>query len=353
VASALQTAMDLVDIFLHFKKLCKQLVKNLLTFWTQQVEDVRCLSFAVLHKIARLDNEMFPIVYKGCYHSFISNTKLIDQETLPLIAFMRKSFAELTLLKPDISRQYAFVYIRQLGIHMRTAILAKHKDLMKTVYNWQFIQGLYLWTDVLCECCKESIPARASFMELCQPLVEIIGILRKIYVSKKHLPLKIHCVKMQLKIQTALEVFVPTLASSIELLDDLNEIDKNKPQFGKGVTKAKELRELISLKNAQMDDAGYRHMLGVEIYEVCREASNLLKSHAAFPNVMVPIDERLKRFIKSCPNQDHTQLFKSLRSELVNKTTTQEKTANGSATSRANKTARRCEESDDDEAMEE
>jgi len=341
-----------VDIFLHFKKLCKQLVKSLLNFWTQQAEDVRCLAFAVLYKVARLDNEMFPIVYKGCYHSFIANTKLINQETLPLIAFMRKSFSELTLLKPSISRQYAFVYIRQLGIHMRTAILAKQKDLMKTVYNWQFVQGLYLWVDVLCECCKESFPARASFMEICQPLVDIIGILRKIYVTKKYLPLKIHCVKMQLKIQADLKVFIPTLASSVELLDDLTEIDKNKPQHGKGVTKAKELSELISLKNAQVDDAGYRHTLGVEVYEVVREAANLLKPHVAFPNVMVPIDERLKWFIKTCLNKDHVQLFTSLRSELVSKPITQERMMNGSTSSHVSKKARRREESVD-EAMEE
>jgi nucleolar complex protein 2 len=57
---------------------------------------------------------------------------------------MQKSFAELTYLNPKEAYQHAFAYIRQLAIHLRNAIIAKRKDMIKTVYNWQYVLGLYV-----------------------------------------------------------------------------------------------------------------------------------------------------------------------------------------------------------------
>lgn len=40
---------------------------------------------------------------------------------------MQKSFTELTFLNSKQAYQYAFVYIRQFAIHLRSAIAAKKK----------------------------------------------------------------------------------------------------------------------------------------------------------------------------------------------------------------------------------
>nr|CAD2139393.1 unnamed protein product [Meloidogyne enterolobii] len=152
IVAAIRAVADLVDLFIHFPKLTKNIIKCLVRIWSQQqIEEARCIAFVVLCKISRMDSNFFPKIYKSCYVAFIANCKLINEETLPFINFMKASFIEFTLMYPKLAYQYAFVYIRQFAIHIRNAMIAKRKDLIQRVYNWQFLKGLLLWTSLICE----------------------------------------------------------------------------------------------------------------------------------------------------------------------------------------------------------
>lgn len=51
----------------------------------------------------------------------------MSPKTKPVIAFMHNSLVEIFSLDENLSYQYGFVYIRQLAIHLRNAILQKKK----------------------------------------------------------------------------------------------------------------------------------------------------------------------------------------------------------------------------------
>ena len=53
----------------------------------------------------------------------------MSPKTKPIIAFMQNSLVEIFSLDPDLTYQYGFVYIRQLAIHLRNAIVQKKKVL--------------------------------------------------------------------------------------------------------------------------------------------------------------------------------------------------------------------------------
>lgn len=51
----------------------------------------------------------------------------MSPKTKPVITFMQNSLVEIFSLDENLSYQYGFVYIRQLAIHLRNAILQKKK----------------------------------------------------------------------------------------------------------------------------------------------------------------------------------------------------------------------------------
>ena len=62
---------------------------------------------------------------------------------------MLNSVVELYRLDMCASYQHAFVYIRQLAVHLRNAIVVKKKDAHLQVYNWQFVYALRVWAKLL------------------------------------------------------------------------------------------------------------------------------------------------------------------------------------------------------------
>lgn len=59
--------------------------------------------------------------------TYVRNTKFVSPNSLPGINFMRQSLSEMFALDNTISYHMAFLYIRQLAIHLRSAIIQKKK----------------------------------------------------------------------------------------------------------------------------------------------------------------------------------------------------------------------------------
>ena len=68
-------------------------------------------------------DQFLELVLKQMYMAYIRNVKFTSPSTWPNINFMRRSLAELFLLDHALCYKYAFVYIRQLTIHLRNAMV--------------------------------------------------------------------------------------------------------------------------------------------------------------------------------------------------------------------------------------
>ena len=71
------------------------------------------------------------------YMAYVRNTKFTSPTTLSHINFMQRSLVEVLSVDVALTYQYAFVYIRQLAIHLRNAINVQKKV-------WKFVRNLMI-----------------------------------------------------------------------------------------------------------------------------------------------------------------------------------------------------------------
>lgn len=111
-----------------FPKISKNFMKMLLHLWETREEHVRVLAFLCIRKLAiAVPNPMLEYALKGLYLTYVRSCKFINSKTLPIVNFMSNCVVEIYGVDFVASYQHAFVYIRQLAIHLRNAIIQRNK----------------------------------------------------------------------------------------------------------------------------------------------------------------------------------------------------------------------------------
>lgn len=299
----LKHVVHLTRYFVKSAKLSRQLLKKMISLWSSKEESVRVHALVVLYRMAKvLDKDYVAYISKHMYFSYVNNTKFTSLTSWPAINFMKNSLVEMYALNLGNAYESAFVYIRQLSIHLRNATTTKKKEAFKVVHNWQYVHCIMLWAKLL------GINHDNEFLRsLIYPLVQTtIGTINLI-PTPKHFPLRFHLVRTLMKLSEESKVFIPLLPIILEPLGIVN-FDK-KLGFSK---KPIDFTCCLKLSKSQLQESGFKDGTIDQVCELLLEYFKMYSHNIGFPELALPSVVQLKAFTKKCKVAKYCQLIKQV-----------------------------------------
>eukprot|EP00057_Strongylocentrotus_purpuratus_P011783 XP_011666257.1 PREDICTED: nucleolar complex protein 2 homolog [Strongylocentrotus purpuratus] len=294
---------------LHISKTRQVIIKKLVNLWSTGEETVRVLAFLCLFSIVRCTKQSrLDFILKQLYLAYVRNTKFTSPSTLPVINFMQRSMTEMFALNTQLTYQHAFIYIRQLAIHLRNAITVKKKDMYQSVYNWQYIHCIYLWCRVLATLHNDE-----TLKPLVYPLVQTsIGVI-KLIPAARYYPLRFHVVRALNLLSEATGTFIPLLPFVLEVLQQTDFNKKHSIASFKPLNFAVMLR----LSNSQLKERAFKDGVMDQVYDLLIEHLQVHCHRIGFPELALPVVLELRTFLKKCKVANFTRQMKQFLDKVL------------------------------------
>ncbi|CAK1550076.1 unnamed protein product [Leptosia nina] len=291
-----------------FTRVSKLALKKLITLWSTGEETVRVLAFLSILRITRnQQTALLDLVLKVMYMTYVKNSKFVSPSTWPGINFMRRSLVEMFALDLNVSYQYVFLYIRQLAIHLRNAIVVQKVENRQAVYNWQFINSLHLWADLIA-----ATSNKAQLQPLLYPLVMIITNTIKLVPTHQYYPLRFHCTEIMMNLSKETNTFIPLLPYLVDVLTSYDFSKKHK----KVSMKPLDFSCILRLAKSQLSENGFKDSVIDRVYALLLECSANQSHYIAFPDITLLAVLQIKQFLKSCPVANYTKKMKQLLDKI-------------------------------------
>lgn len=300
----LRHAQQLSPYYACFPKVAKAFIKRSVRMWSRGEEHVRVLAFLGIRNVATMmPSSLLEFSVKQLYMNFVKNTKFMSPKTQPVITFMQNSLVEIFSLDDHLTYQHGFVYIRQLAIHLRNAILQKKKDSYQSVYNWQYIHCLHLWCRVVSE-----VKSNGLLDPLIYPLVQtVIGAI-KLVPAARYYPLRFHCIRSLNLVSQSTDTYIPVAPFLLEILESVEFNKKTKMSTAKPT----EFSCILKVSKQQLGAKPYQDAVVDHIFELLLEFFSVHAHSIAFPEIALPAVVRLRKFIKTTSVPKYRKQLKQL-----------------------------------------
>ncbi|KAL7620446.1 Nucleolar Complex 2 protein [Parahypoxylon ruwenzoriense] len=316
----LSAITPLIPYLLSFRKLLKNLIKTVVSFWSQSTssDSTRITAFLVLRRLVVVgDKGVREAVLKATYQGLIAGSRVTNVNTIQGINLMKNSAAELWGLDQNIGYTTAFSFIRQLAIHLRNSIVHNQNESYKTIYNWQYVHSLDFWSCVLAEHCsplKEAEAGKESQLKLLiYPLVQVtLGAMRLIPTAT-YFPLRFHLIRSLLRISRSTGTYIPLASALLEVLNSAEMRKSPKPS----TIKPLDFHVAYKAPKSYLRTRVYQDGVGEQVVELFSEYFVLWSKNIAFPEFALPVIIMLKRWLKQSRKKTGGNNNNKVRSGLV------------------------------------
>jgi len=295
---------SMLPYFTLYQKGAKVLMARLVSIWSSVASETpRILAFMCLVKLAR-SGHLEPCI-KQMYLAYVKNCKFTTPSTLSNISFMKRSLVEMLALDHNFAYYQAFVYIRQLAIHLRNAITNDNNETVQAVYNWQFIHSLELWGALVGHCSGSE-----TIRPLIYPLVQVVLGTARLRPSQTYIPLRFHCAQILREISASTGTFIPVLPLYLDILNTNTFNFKKKSK--KVSMKPLDFSCILKLSKSQLDENGFKDATIENIYGGMLSYLADNSNKIGFPELVTPMLFQLRKFLKICKMANYNKKIKSI-----------------------------------------
>ncbi|VDN99613.1 unnamed protein product [Rodentolepis nana] len=305
---------------LKFRKICK--------VWSQESEDRMLLALLIIVKALRRNPDYYSACTRSMYLTYVKNSKFIYGNNIAKNNLMKRGLLEVYSLQLEEAYKHAFVFIRQLAITVRKALLHSSKDEIRSVYNWQFICSLKLW----CEFVARYAGSSELIKSLIHPLNTIIIAAIRLSPGSRWIPIRFHfieCLHILAGVDKKLRVLVsqennadeikvspPVLVSSLPLLLDVFQLFDFNKRSSAASNAPMDLRLMLHFSPSQRKQTACADAVAAWLHDLLAESLCLYANSVAFPEYSSSAVTEVKSFLKTCKVANFTRNFKSLLAKV-------------------------------------
>lgn len=294
-----------IDEFLDINVLTFSIILNLSKEYSRTIlETVINLSYEVyLQKVLILPSS----INLDIANASSNGMDLVTYKKLKLIEFMKCGLlVQLFQIDYQLSYQLSFKYIRKLSIFLRNFLKNNSnatntdKDTnLKMIYNWQFIESLEFWIELLSRVYSD----KSAMNELVYPTVQIaIGVL-KLNSNGAYFPLKFKLINSLTSLSKKTGIYIPLFNIFIEMLNSSlfvrnsgNSNDKKKRLVVENYTYLNTVG--LKVSKTSLNTKEYQLYLINQYLNSLNQYLLIYASSLSFPEFSFLIIKKLKNFNK-------------------------------------------------------
>jgi nucleolar complex protein 2 len=216
-AQLAQSMTVFVKVMHLVRGVTKVVLRAVLNLCTHAEETTRVSAYMTVLAIAKRSagtRSMYQsAVFKGLFLSLVRTSHKYTIHTLPVIGFLMSSVVNLYATDIEAAYQHAYVYIRQLAVHLRAALQEQSQHNVRAVFNWQFLNALRCWGLVV-----STYHTPQQLGPLIHPVVQIATGLLDLFSSPRMFPMHLHVVEMLNHISSRSGVYIPVSTYLLRIL---------------------------------------------------------------------------------------------------------------------------------------
>ena len=258
----------------------------------EEVVKLRFEAVSLIEKGIQLGNSKNRVVLlKEMYGALIRESKTQNTYTLSKIDSMRSSTVYMFIRFSKESYPVAFTLMRQLALHLRTAMAPNKTGTREEVFNWQFYNSLAFFIHLL----SNATESKTNFGELVYPLTQIcLGTIR-IISSPRDFPFRIKVIQLLMSLSKATNTYIPLTGHIISMMDHKALKTKGKPDSSSALFFEQKLRT----PEAYMGTRTFQEGLFEQLVELLVDYHYLYAKSVAFPELGIPTVSWLKKWLKA------------------------------------------------------